>query len=421
MQSEDRSAFISLFIRQKQVAAKKKSGNELRHREATATRREQLGQPRKITMQRLPLLMTIIVLTMVGCALTLQGDQLEDRSTTPLFPAGEHLEIVAALERPPGNIAVSSGGRIFISLHPEGGPEIKIAEVKSGRLVPYPDTESQQRVFDTPLALRIDRRHRLWVLDYARHGIGDAKLVAIDLQNDQIVDAYIFSSEIAGLGSMLNDFQVDAAGERIYISDTSIWRQKPALIVYDVKRRQARRLLEGHPSVKNGPYAVHIQGRPHKLLGIFRLKFGVDGIALSRDGQWLYYAPLNGGQLYRIATMLLDDEGLEAETVAAGIVPWAAISFTDGLTTDDQGRVYLSDMENGAIHRVGTDGRLQTLLKDPERLRWPDGFSFGPDGWLYVTDSALQDVILKSEGTLRANGPYPIYRFQPGATAHPGH
>ena len=33
----------------------------------------------------------------------------------------------------------------------------------------------------------------------------------------------------------------------------------------------------------------------------------------------------------------------------------------------------------------------------------------------------LQDVMLKSEGTLRANGPYPIYRFQPGATAHPGH
>ncbi len=72
MQSEDRSAFISLFIRQKKVAAKKKSGNELRHREATATRREQLGQPRKITMQRLPLLMTTTALAMAGCALTPQ-------------------------------------------------------------------------------------------------------------------------------------------------------------------------------------------------------------------------------------------------------------------------------------------------------------------------------------------------------------
>ena len=35
---------------------------------------------------------------------------------------------------------------------------------------------------------------------------------------------------------------------------------------------------------------------------------GVDGIALSRDGQWLYYAPLNGGQLYRIATDILKNE-----------------------------------------------------------------------------------------------------------------
>ena len=372
-------------------------------------------------MRRHRPLLTITVLALAGCALTLRGNQLEDRSTPPLLPASPHLETVAELELPPGNIAVSGGGRIFISLHPEGRPATKIAEIKSGRLTPYPDAASQKDRFDTPLALRIDRRQRLWVLDYARHGVGDAKLIAIDLKNDQIVDEYRFASEIAGLGSMLNDFQVDAAGDRIYITDTSIWRQKQALIVYDIKPRRARRVLVGHPSVQNGPYAVHIQGRPYKLLGIFKLKFGVDGIALSRDGQWLYYAPLNRGQLYRIATAVLAGEGLTGRDLAAGVVPWAAISMTDGMTTDDQGRVYLSDMENGAIHRVGADGRMQTLLKDPARLRWPDGFSFGPQGWLYVTDSALQDVILKTGGTIRANGPYHIYRFKPGAHAHAGH
>jgi sugar lactone lactonase YvrE len=356
-----------------------------------------------------------------GCALAFRGDKLEDRSTPPLFTARQDLETVAALERPPGNIAVSATGRIFISLHPEGQPETKIAEIKSGRIVPYPDAASQQNLFDTPLALRIDRRQRLWVLDYARHGIGDVKLVAIDLTRNRVLDEFIFPPAIAGIGSMLNDFQVDAGGETIYISDTSIWRQKPALIVYDVNQRLARRMLEGHPSVKNGPYAVHIQGRPYKLLGIFKLNFGVDGIALSRDGKWLYYAPLNGGQLYRIATATLKDETLTTEEVGAGVIPRAAISMTDGLTTDDQGRVYLSDMENGAIHRVDAGGRLQTLFKDPQRLRWPDGFSFGPDGWLYVTDSALQDVILKTQSTIRENGPYPIYRFRPGAVGHPGH
>lgn len=367
------------------------------------------------------LLLTFSVLAVVGCALTLRSDKLEDRSTTPLLSARQDLQVVAALGRPPGNIAVSADGRIFISLHPEGNPETKIAEIKSGRLKPYPDITAQHARFDTPLALRIDRQQRLWVLDYARHGIGDVKLVAIALKNDQVVDEFLFPSEIAGLGSFLNDFQVDAAGEKIYISDTSMWRQKPALIIYDVNQRRARRVLDGHISVRNGPYAVHIQGRPFELLGSLKLKFGVDGIALSRDDRWLYYAPLNGGQLYRIATDVLNDENLMVETMGSGVIRWAPISLTAGLTTDDEGRVYLSDMENGAIHRVDANGRLQTLLKDPERLRWPDGFSFGPDGWLYVTDSALQYVILKSEGTIRANSPYHIYRFQPGARAQPGH
>jgi sugar lactone lactonase YvrE len=374
-----------------------------------------------LTLRRRILLLVFSVLVVSGCALALRGDKLEDRSTPPLLSARQDLQVVAALGRPPGNIAVSPDGRIFISLHPEGNPETKIAEIKSGRLKPYPDIPSQHERFDTPLALRIDRQQRLWILDYARHGIGDVKLVAIALKNDQVVDEFIFPSEIAGLGSLLNDFQVDAAGEKIYISDTSIWRQEPALIVYDILQRRARRLLEGHESVCNGPYAVHIQGQPHKLLGLFTLKFGVDGIALSRNGRWLYYAPLNGAQLYRIATDVLNDENLNGETMGSGVIRWAPISLTDGLTTDEEGRVYLGDMENGAIHRVDANGRLQTLLKDPERLRWPDGFSFGPNGWLYFTDSALQHVILKSEGTIRANSPYHIYRFQPDAQAHPGH
>ena len=372
-------------------------------------------------MARPVLLLAVGLTALAGCALTLRGDRLEDRSTPPLLDAGEALETVAALAKPPGNIAVSDSGRIFISLHPEGRPETKIAELKSGRLAPYPDEASQQDLFDTPLALRIDRQGRLWVLDYARHGLGDARLVAIDLDTNRVTVDYVFPPEVAGLGSMLNDFQVDAGGETIYISDTSIWRQKQALVVYNIRTGRARRVLEGHPSVMNGPYAVHIKGRPHKLLGLFKLRFGVDGLALSRDGRWLYYAPLNAGQLYRIAADTLNDESLTPEEVAAGVEPLGAVSFTDGMTTDDQGRIYLSDMENGAIHRMAADGRLQTLLKDPGRLRWPDGFSFGPDGWLYVTDSALQNVILKTAGTIRASGPYQVYRFRPGASARPGH
>ena len=38
----------------------------------------------------------------------------------------------------------------------------------------------------------------------------------------------------------------------------------------------------------------------------------------------------------------------------------------------------------------------------------------GPDGWLYVTCSALQDVLFRSAAARREHAPYQIYRFKPG-------
>jgi sugar lactone lactonase YvrE len=87
---------------------------------------------------------------------------------------------------------------------------------------------------------------------------------------------------------------------------------------------------------------------------------------------------------------------------------------------DVEDNIYLSDMEHSAIVRLAPDCTLTTLLKDP-RLRWPDGFSFGPDGWLYVTCSALQHVLFVSSVEMQAHAPYHIFRFKPGPRGVPGH
>ena len=49
-----------------------------------------------------------------GCALSFSDEKLDDRSTSPAYSSKTDLEVVAALDLPPGNIAVSSEGRIFI-------------------------------------------------------------------------------------------------------------------------------------------------------------------------------------------------------------------------------------------------------------------------------------------------------------------
>ena len=57
-----------------------------------------------------------------------------------------------------------------------------------------------------------------------------------------------------------------------------------------------------------------------------------------------------------------------------------------------------------------------TVIRSP-RIRWADGLSFGPDGWLYLADSALPELVLRSRNHIDAQGPYYIFRFDPGYDA----
>ena len=71
-------------------------------------------------------------------------------------------------------------------------------------------------------------------------------------------------------------------------------------------------------------------------------------------------------------------------------------------------------------HQVRPGGRVpRTLIRSTE-LRWPDALSFGPDGYLYVADSALAELILQSPEHIKASGPYRIFRFRPGTLGTPG-
>jgi sugar lactone lactonase YvrE len=353
------------------------------------------------------------------------GERLEDRTTTPVLTPSA-LEVVADLLLPAGNIAVSKTGRVFFTFHPEASPPIRVAELVGGKPIPYPNEEFQQREkgtkhFQTPLSLRIDQQERLWVLDYGSYGItGQPRILAFDLKTNELVDSYDFAPAIAGPLSMLNDFQVDPEGRRIYIAETSLFARRPGIIVYDVAKHTARRVLDRDASVMPKNYRMNAAGRDMVFFGLVTLKIGVDSIALDQDGRWLYYAPVSDDRMYRVATRDLDDESLSPQALSAKVEVWGPKTLSDGITMDVDGGVYISDMEHSAILVLRPDHHLVTLLKDP-RLRWPDGFSFGPDGWLYVTCSALHQVIMKGESEIQSHAPFQIFRFKPGPLGVPGH
>jgi hypothetical protein len=347
------------------------------------------------------------------------GEHFEDRTTAPEMPASV-LETVADLDLPPGNIAVSEQGRIFFTFHPEAKPEVNVAELVEGEPLPYPKNLPDELAYQSVLSLRVDRENRLWILDNAHHGRGTPRIIAVDLAADRVVHHHDFASSIAGLGSHLNDFQVSPDGSTIYIADASILRKNPALVIYDVAGKSARRVLEGHESVVPDDYVPVVQGRRMVVLGIFAVRPGVDSIALDRKGEWLYFAPVTDDYMHRVKRIDLDNPALSAPELAERVERFAQKTMSDGITTDNEGNIYLSDADESAIVLMEPSGRLRTLIKDP-KLRWPDGFSFGPDGWLYVTCSALHEVIMRSPSHVKSKGPYQIYRFKPGPSAPAGH
>jgi sugar lactone lactonase YvrE len=351
------------------------------------------------------------------------GEHLEDRTTAPTIPASA-VEQVAALDYPPGNIAVAADGRVFLTLHPDGKPPIKVAELVDGKPVAFPDDAFQKETsplhFATPLSMRIDRQGRLWVLDHADYARGQPRILAFDVATRKVVHQYDFPKEVAGFLSMLNDFAVSPDGKRIYIAESSPIAQTPAIIVYDVEAKTSRRLLDRHPSVLPKNYVLNAAGRDMIVLGVYTLRIGVDSIALDRRGEWLYYAPVNGDRMFRVPTAALDDPKLAPGALAAKVEDYGPKTISDGLSSDDAGNVWVTDPEHSAVLTLGPDRKLTTVIKDA-KLRWPDGLSFGPDGWLYVTCSSLQHVLFVPPGHQAAHAPYHVFRFKPGTTAVAGH
>ena len=341
--------------------------------------------------------------------------------TTPAILDEDELEEVLAYPEPIGNVAVSHDGRIFFTVHPESRPQgNKLLEWVDGAAVPFPNGAVQPHLLGTVLGLVIDQQNRLWTIDHGNHGFGTARLLAFDLETGDLVHDHKFAADIAPMGSFLQDLQISSDGQTVVIADASFWRKSPAIIVYDTTTRSSRRLLEAHPSVSAENYLIRNTLKDMTFLGgLVSLRGGVDGIAFDANNEWLYYAAISHASLFRVRVRDLLERTLPARQLASRVERVSRKPLSDGLSTDLDGNIYVTDVEHGAIFIVDKTGRLKTLLKSP-RIRWADALSFGPDGWLYLADSAIPDQVLQDRKHIEGHGPYFIYRFKPGHDGIPG-
>jgi len=371
-------------------------------------------------MKKALLLLVILLVTAVTVIWVRHGGgaPYPNLTNAPQLKASA-LEEVLTYSEPIGNVAVSRSGRVFFTVHPESRPQgNKLLEYVNGASVPFPSLAVQTKLFDTPLGVAIDRLDRLWIVDHGNHGTGTAKIVGIDLTSGDVIREQKLDESVAPAGSFLQDLQVSADGRTIIIADASFWRMRPALIVYDIETGDARRVLQGHPSVTAENYLIRTHNRDMEFVGgMVALRGGVDGIALGPV--WLYFGALSGSGLYRVRLKDLRNNNLPPSQLATLVERYSDKPLSDGLSLDTEGGVYITDVEHNAIFRIGPGEGLTTLIQSQE-IRWPDALSFGPENYLYVADSALPELILKSTEHIKAQGPFRIFRFQPGFEGVPG-
>lgn len=348
------------------------------------------------------------------------GKAYPDLNTAPVLPASA-LQIAAQYPEPIGNIAVSADGRLFFTVHPESRPDThKLLEWRDGKAVPYPDAAFQPQL-DTPLGMTIDRMQRLWVIDHGTHGTRGARLFGFDLSTGKLLRVHAFADDIAPLGSFLQDLRVSPDGRTAVIADVSFWRKTPALVVHDIQSGRDRRVLESHSSVLPQDWIVRTPAKTMVFFGgLAALKPGVDGIAIDSNGHWVYYAAMAHDGLYRVPLAALRDAALSSTAVTGAVERVSDKPLSDGLSIDLAGHVLITDVEHGSVMRRRADtGTLETLVRTP-RIRWSDGLSHGPDGWLYIADSAIPEQMLRSKRHIARQAPYTIWRIRSDSPGTPG-
>lgn len=358
------------------------------------------------------------------------------RPAGPADPDGDRigtLELVHNFFGPmPTGVTVSRHGRIFVN-YPKWGDRVTftVGEIRHGREVAYPDRarnnpsgRADRHAFVSVQSVVVDPADRLWALDtgsplFTPNRFGGPKLVRMSLADDTVRQTILFPRDVALPTSYLNDVRFDLRRGRAgmaFITDSSDTGPN-GLVVVDLDSGHSWRRLHNHPStraeglkdfrpiVDGRPFLVRPPGAPARPV-----QLGSDGIAISADGSRLYYCPLASRRLYSVSVDALADRSAADADVAATVRDEGDKgSGSDGLETDDRGRLYATAYEHHAIFRRNRDGSYDTVVQDP-RLLWPDTLSVAADRHLYVTANQLNRQPAYHHGRDLRRKPYQLFR-----------
>jgi sugar lactone lactonase YvrE len=367
----------------------------------------------------------VLALAAGSIALAQQGDKMV---TAELF---------ASLPQSVGNITFTPDNRVIYSHHPFFAPDIRVAELNPDRksFRPFPNAAwntpqtGTDHYLDSVLGLRGDESGIVWMLDMGQRTPLTPKIVGWDTKADKLHRIYYLPAPASLPESQHNDFVVDIKSRKFYIADEGIGPggdgTKGALVVVDMDTGAVRRLLQGHVSTLPEDRPITVDGKaltvPGKDGKAVVIKVGADGIAADKNFEWLYYGPLNGTSLYRVRIADLNNAALREAELGARVERHADKPNNGGLSIDTEGNLYLTEVETKAVGVIPASTRQYRRFAWNDQLIWPDGVSYAPDGYMYVSAAQIPLAALFNGGTGLNKAPYHIFRFKPLSPGRLGH
>lgn len=145
----------------------------------------------------------------------------------------------------------------------------------------------------------------------------------------------------------------------------------PALVTIDLHKGNARRILEGSPSLSSHQ-ALHQSGHIVTTAdGAPRSGGNVRFMVLDHSQQWLFYQTPTG-PLYRLGISLLIDPTISPVEQLEGMSNWRRTPSLGGLTISKDDTLYMIDIDHGDLLAFGTDRIPLRLLHDDRLTRAHD-------------------------------------------------
>jgi sugar lactone lactonase YvrE len=329
------------------------------------------------------------------------------------------LEKLMQLDYPPGNLAVAANGDVYFNYHPNAKADrfspATVFKWSNGKVEPFPSLEAQ-RDFQGTFGMTIDKQNRIWFIEPASLDFKHTRVSAFDLNTKKRVEFFEFPE---GQAKFAEDIRVTSDGKYVVMPNPGLFSfTTSSLVVYSVSNHTFTTIQSDHPCMSPEDWIIQTPYGPDRLLwGLLNFSVGIDGIEMSDDQKWLYFASMTNSRLCRVPLSVVLNPATTTDAFNESIQDIGKKPLSDGITIDRNGRVLITDVEHGSIMAFNPNTSQLSKLGGSKDIVWPDGIVVAGDGDVYFTDSSIPSYLdplvrAPNQSKLLEHRPYFIYRLK---------